>query len=79
MKRHDVDPWSLVFGTAFLIVAGSYLLSHTTDVHFRWLLALPAILIVLGLGVLASSVRRLQRPDGLVGGQSEVDDDGRVV
>ena len=79
MKRHDVDPWSLVFGTAFLIVAGSYLLSHTADVHFRWLLVFPAVLIVVGLGVLASSVRRLQRSESFSSGRSEVDDDRRVV
>jgi hypothetical protein len=63
MRRHDLDPWSLVFGVAFLTVAGSYLLSHTTDVKLHWLLVLPASLIVIGVGVLGASVRRIQRAD----------------
>lgn len=61
MRRHELDPWSLVFGVAFLFVAGSYLLTHTTDVRLHWLLLAPAALIVAGAGALGLSVRRMQR------------------
>jgi hypothetical protein len=73
MKRHELDPWSLVFGVAFLFVAGSYLLTHTTDLRLHWLLVVPAVLIILGVGVLGASVRRMQRSE------LDVDDDRRVV
>lgn len=63
MRRHDLDPWSLVFGVAYLFVAFGYLLTHTTDVRLHWLLVLPAALIVVGFGVLGASVRRMQRID----------------
>ncbi|HVX69459.1 MAG TPA: hypothetical protein VHA79_07165 [Mycobacteriales bacterium] len=73
MKRHELDPWSLVFGAAFLFVAGSYLLAHTTNVRLHWLLVVPAALIIVGVGVLGASVRRMQRSE------LDVDDDRRVV
>ncbi|HEX3706085.1 MAG TPA: hypothetical protein VHV76_05595 [Mycobacteriales bacterium] len=73
MKQHDLDPWSLVFGVAFLFISGSYLLTHTTNVRLHWLLVLPAALIVIGFGVLGASVRRMQRSE------IDVDDDRRVV
>jgi hypothetical protein len=74
MRQHDLDPWSLVFGVAFLFVSASYLLTHTTNVRLHWLVLLPATLVVAGAGVLAGSVRRMQRRSDL-----EIDDDGRVV
>jgi hypothetical protein len=61
MRQHELDPWSLVFGVAFLSVSGSYLLTQTTSVHLHWLLVLPAGLILLGVAILAVSVRRIQR------------------
>jgi uncharacterized membrane protein YhhN len=61
MRQHDLDPWSLLFGIVFLFASGSYLLTHTTGVRLHWLLAVPAVLIVVGIGVLGASVRRMQR------------------
>jgi uncharacterized membrane protein YhhN len=63
MRQHDLDPWSLLFGMAFLFASGSYLLTHTTGVRLHWLLAIPAALIIVGAGILAASVRRMQRVD----------------
>jgi hypothetical protein len=63
MRRHDLDPVSLVFGVVFLFVSTSYTLTHTTSVRLHWLLALPAGLIVLGVALLGLSVRRMQQSD----------------
>jgi hypothetical protein len=72
MRTHDLDPWSLVFGVAFLSVAGSYLLTHTTSVHLHWLLIVPAAMILVGVLILGAAVARMQK-------RSEIDDDGGVV
>jgi len=61
MKQHELDPVSLFFGLVFVFVSGAYLLTHTTDVHLRWLLVVPAGLIALGIAVLAATLRRMQR------------------
>jgi hypothetical protein len=66
MRRHALDPVSLVFGVVFLFVSASYLLTHTTSVRLHWLLAVPAGLIVIGVGVLAVSVQRIQRSDAVI-------------
>ncbi|HEX3898650.1 MAG TPA: hypothetical protein VHW74_05715 [Mycobacteriales bacterium] len=76
MRTHDLDPWSLVFGVAFLSVAGSYLLTHTTSVHLHWLLIVPAAMILLGAVLLGGSAVRMRRKSDL---GSEIDDDGGVV
>ena len=65
MKRHDLDPLSLVFGVMFLFAAASYLLSHATSVHPRWVPALPAALIAFGIGVLALVARRIQNEQSI--------------
>lgn len=67
MRRHELDPFSLVFGVVFLFVSASYALSHTTSVRLHWLLALPAGLIVIGVTVLGLSVRRMQQADASSG------------
>jgi ABC-type antimicrobial peptide transport system permease subunit len=63
MKQHELDPVSLFFGLVFVFVAGGYLLTHTTDVQLHWLLALPAVLIALGIAILGATARRMQRAD----------------
>jgi hypothetical protein len=60
MRRHELDPWSLLFGAIFLFVAASYLLTHTTSMHLHWMVAVPAAVIVIGIGVLGYSVRRMR-------------------
>ena len=58
MERHDLDPISLFFGIAFLGLASTGLFDDVdfTPVDGRWLW--PALLIIAGLLVLATSVRR---------------------
>jgi cytochrome c-type biogenesis protein CcmH/NrfF len=58
MKQHPLDPVSLVSGLALLLVAGGYALSNTTSTHLRWLYVVPALFIVIGLGILAVVARR---------------------
>jgi hypothetical protein len=65
MKQHDLDPVALFFGLVFVFVAGGYLLTHTTDVHLKWLLVVPAGLIAAGVAILGETVRRMQRRDSV--------------
>jgi hypothetical protein len=58
MKQHPIDPISLVSGLAFLLVAGGYALSNTTDAHLRWLFVIPVVLIVAGAGILGTVAHR---------------------
>jgi hypothetical protein len=61
MRRHELDPISLVFGFAFT-VAGALFLAGRLDqaVRLRWLW--PLLLLALGLGVLLDLNAR--RPKG---------------
>jgi hypothetical protein len=63
MRQHDLDLVSLFFGLIFLLVSAGYLLTHTTDLRLHWLLAVPAGLIALGIGVLAAVVRRVRQAE----------------
>lgn len=56
MKQHSTDWWSLVFGSLFLIIAGSVLIAMETDelLDLRWLL--PLISIVGGVGIIAGAM-----------------------
>jgi hypothetical protein len=62
MRRHELDPVSLVFGFAFT-AAGALFLAGRLDqaVRLRWLW--PVLLLALGLGILLDlSVRRPKAP-----------------
>jgi uncharacterized membrane protein HdeD (DUF308 family) len=56
MKQHTTDWWSLVFGSLFVIIAGSVLIAMETDdlLDLRWLL--PLVAIVGGVGIIAGAV-----------------------
>jgi hypothetical protein len=62
MTQHELDPVSMLFGLVFLLVAGTYALDHATGVHVRWLVGVPAGLILAGAAILAIVVRRIRRP-----------------
>ena len=64
MRRHEIDPVSVLAGLAFLLIAGGYALGHATDVNVRWIFAIPAGLIAAGAAVIAYVTRRLARPGG---------------
>jgi hypothetical protein len=62
MRRHDVDSVSLFSGVAFLLIAGGYTLTHATDLHLDWLLAVSALLVLVGAAVVVSVARRMRGP-----------------
>jgi branched-subunit amino acid permease len=57
MKKHDLDPVSLVFGVVFAVVGVMSLLDHADviDIDGRWLW--PGVLIALGLMGLMTALR----------------------
>ncbi|MGH2784627.1 MAG: hypothetical protein ACRDJ1_05165 [Actinomycetota bacterium] len=57
MRKHRLDPFSLVFGATFALIGGLFLFSNTNveDLHLRWIWPIP--LIVLGALIIAVSVR----------------------
>ena len=57
MRKHRLDPFSLVFGATFSLIGGLFLFARTDleDLHLKWIWPLP--LIVLGALIIALSVR----------------------
>ena len=57
MKRHRLDPFSLVFGATFSLLGGLFLFARTDveDLHLKWIWPVP--LIVLGVLIIAISIR----------------------
>jgi hypothetical protein len=75
MRQHEVDPVSLVSGLVLLLAAGGFALSNATDVHLRWLLMLPVVLIVAGVAILAAVARRAGRA---AAARATIDDDAEL-
>jgi uncharacterized integral membrane protein len=64
MKRHPLDPFSLVFGLTFLALGVVFMVTHldATQLHLQW--AWPIPLIVLGgliVGMAGSRAARSRR------------------
>jgi hypothetical protein len=59
MPRHELDVVSLFAGVVFVAIAGGYALTHTTDVRLHWLIAVPAVLLLIGAAATAMAVRRI--------------------
>jgi hypothetical protein len=59
MQRHELDLVSLFAGMVFVAIAGGYALTHTTDLRLHWLIAVPALLLLVGAAVTAMAVRRI--------------------
>lgn len=57
MRKHRLDPFSLVFGAMFTLIGGLFLFARTDieDLHLKWIWPVP--LIVLGALIIALSVR----------------------
>lgn len=72
MKRHDLDPISLVFGAVFVWLAGTFLIGErdASDLAPVWFWALPAL--TLGLVTVLWALRRLLLL-GTIGGEAETD------
>ena len=70
MKKHNFDPLSFIAGAILLAIAAGSLV--TTDLDYQlsdWIL--PASVLVLGIGLLAASLRGLRARDN---GQETTDD-----
>lgn len=63
MRRHELDPVSLVFGLVFLVVAATLWLDAPAlaVLRLRWLL--PALGIVVGVALLGSALRAPDDPE----------------
>jgi hypothetical protein len=57
LKRHPVDPFALVFGTAFGLLGMIFLVTRAkiTHLHLQWVWPIP--LIVLGVLIVALAAR----------------------
>jgi cytochrome c-type biogenesis protein CcmH/NrfF len=57
MKRHSLDPFSLVFGTAFALLGLIFVITRATvaNLHLAWVWPIP--LIVLGVLIIALAAR----------------------
>ncbi len=72
MRRHDLDPVSLVFGVVFAVIGLVSLLdiADIVDIDGKWLW--PGVLIVLGVIGLATALR--PDPDVAAVGSDRADD-----
>ena len=61
MKRHPLDPFSLIFGIMFAVLGGLLLNTHVdiAALSGRWLLVLP--LFFVGLMFVASGMNRVRK------------------
>lgn len=63
MQRHKLDGVSLIFGLAFLVAGGMYLIATISGGTVSRDLILPATLGVVGIGAIAVGVLRTIRPE----------------
>ena len=62
MKKHTFDPLSFIAGAILLVIAGGSLVNTNLDYRLEeWVL--PASVLVLGIGLLAASIRGLTARD----------------
>ncbi len=78
MKRHDLDPVSLVFGVVFAVVGAVSLLDHADVISIdgKWLW--PGLLIALGLVGLITALRP-DRPVAEADPDADAGDDGEAA
>ena len=63
MKRHPFDPVSFVFGLIFVLMAAAASVNDRIDWDLApWLI--PAAVLMLGIGLLASALRSTKSNDG---------------
>jgi hypothetical protein len=62
MRRHELDPVSLTFGSAFTGLGLLFLLGQADQaLRLRWIW--PLLLLALGAGILLDVIRGRSRPD----------------
>lgn len=61
MRKHEFDITAFVWGLLFLVIAGAVALNESRglELELQWLL--PAGLITLGIGGIASAIRHSRR------------------
>lgn len=67
MRKHRLDPFSLIAGTLFTVVAALYLIASLNDRAVNGRIVLPVTFIVLGAAGLVGAVTamtRRSRPSG---------------
>lgn len=69
MRRHALDVFSLLSGLVVLAFAVAYLLGAYTDYRLDGRLAVPLLLVGLGIAGLAGAVSAQRRADRRVEGQ----------
>ncbi|MCL1593399.1 MAG: hypothetical protein M3132_03490 [Actinomycetia bacterium] len=73
MKRHSFDPLSFVFGVIFILIAASAAWNPSYDWDVAaWVI--PAGVLVLGIGLLASTLRSSDAHPEVAGADPESDD-----
>lgn len=79
MKRHSLDPVSLVFGLFFLLAALAFLggQRRMTDVPIAWLWAVPMLAVGLA-AVLAGVKRAIEERRAELGDDGDDGEDGDV-
>ena len=65
MKKHSVDPFSLVFGTAFGLLGMIFLITRAkiTNLHLQWVWPIPLIVLGVLIVALASRGERARRSE----------------
>ncbi|MGW6914989.1 hypothetical protein ACWGB8_14425 [Kitasatospora sp. NPDC054939] len=67
MRKHRLDPFSLITGALFTVIAVLYLVAAQNDLSVNGRIVLPVTFIVLGVAGLAgavAAVARRGRPEG---------------
>ena len=64
MRRHDLDPISLVFGAAFALTGVIFLFLRIDAASAHLDRVWPVAVLGIGLLIVALSARRTRRPDG---------------
>ena len=58
MKQHKVDWTSLIFGAAFLAIAGVALAQQSFDLQINEVWLVPVLAAVIGIGILAGGRKK---------------------
>ena len=74
MKRHDIDPISLVFGLMFAAAGALFMSANLdfSDVRGEWVWPIPLVLV--GIALLVSALAR-RDDEGVIGEESESERD----
>ena len=79
MRRHELDPLSLLAGLFFTLVGLGFVLAHTTDVNVNAKVVVPVALIAAGLvGLVSTFASSRSRPTDAISAEGEADSPSRT-